>query len=174
MNNNTDKQDEEVKLNLTSKDGTNVKFKVKKDDVIDILLGLGFGSNLNENKIPGKSKPIEVNSSISNHKQSTNIKLVEGSKIERIKILIRSISKNPSHWFTSKDILALYEQHIGESISLSTVSTYLSRLEHQQILEKRGSKKDLEYCLRTSELELIPVYDLVEKKFISVNKKVSK
>ena len=174
MNNNIDKQDEDVKLNLTSKDGTNVKFKVKKNEVIDVLLGLGFGSNSSDSKKSGKIKPIEINSSIFNQKQIMNNKLTESSKIERIKILIRSISKNPSHWFTSKDILGLYEQHIGEPISLSTVSTYLSRLEHQQILEKRGSKKDLEYCLRSSELELIPLYDLVEKKFVSVNKKISK
>ncbi len=169
MNQDNDEQDDMIKLKLTSKDGTNVRFKVKKDEVVDILIGLGFGPEEPNSMQPKKSKKIRKELQLQN--SSTEKILSENSKIEQIKILIRSISKNPGHWFTSKDILALYEQHIGEIISLSTVSTYLSRLEHQQILEKRGSKKDLEYCLKSSELELIPLYDLVEKKFISMNKK---
>jgi len=48
------------------------------------------------------------------------------SKIDKIKHLIEK--RFPFGWFRSKEIQEAYEEEFNESISLSTVSTYLSRL----------------------------------------------
>lgn len=168
LNFNNDESKKKIKLNLTSKDGRNVELEGSKNEVLDLLLGLGFGPD-------SHMKHQNVNSSASSHlndsSRSNSYDLQDMTKIERIKILIRSLSTKPGHWFTSKDILSMYDNFIDEPISLSTVSTYLSRLETQHILQKRGSKKDLEYCLLNNQLELVPQYDFLEKRFISVNKR---
>ena len=168
LNFNNDESNKRIKLNLTSKDGRNAELEGSKKEVLDLLLDLGFGPDLPQKHnitIPSTS------SNSNNSNRSTSYDLQDMSKIERIKILIRSLSSNPGHWFTSKDILSMYEKFIDEPISLSTVSTYLSRLEGQGILQKRGSKKDLEYSLLSDQLELVPQYDFLEKRFISINKR---
>ena len=52
--------------------------------------------------------------------------VASGSKFERIQFLIRKLF--PIVWFSSKDIQSAYEQEFKEPISLSTASTYLSRM----------------------------------------------
>ena len=81
--------------------------------------------------------------------------ILELSKVERLKLLIRSTYKYG--WFSAKDILSLYQEYLGE-ISSSTVSTYLSRLCEEEVLSKRGSRRDLEYMLQPEQLENIPEY----------------
>ena len=159
---------EKMKFSLTSKDGRNASFEVTNNEIIDLLFRLGFGPEQTSSKGPSISKTPNFNSKTEDIFSEFNLQI--NTKIERIKILIRSLSTNPGHWFTSKDIVSLYEQHVGESIKLSTVSTNLSRLETQGILQKRGSKKDLEYCLNSQELESLPLYDLIEKRFVPSKK----
>jgi hypothetical protein len=48
------------------------------------------------------------------------------SKFERIQNLVRKLF--PLVWFSSKDVQQAYEQEFKEPITLSTVSTYLSRM----------------------------------------------
>ncbi len=50
-------------------------------------------------------------------------------------------------WFTSKEIQYAYEQEYKEPISLSTISTYLSRLANNGMLMKTGSQNSLKYKL---------------------------
>ena len=48
------------------------------------------------------------------------------SRLEKVQLVIQ---KNfPLIWFSSKDFQSIYEQELKEPISLSTVSTYLSRM----------------------------------------------
>ena len=168
----SDETNKKIKINLTSKDGRNAEVEFSsenKSDALELLLKLGFGpESSNKQSLNLKSFTKEKTNSRLN-KPTHNLE--DRTKLEQIKILIKSLSQKPGHWFTSKDILDLYEQHVNEHISLSTVSTYLSRLETQHILQRRGSKKDLEYCLNIQELESIPLYDLVEKRFISIKEK---
>jgi predicted transcriptional regulator len=77
------------------------------------------------------------------------------SKIDKMKLLIRSTYKYG--WFSAKDIHSLYQEYLGE-ISASTVSTYLARLFSETILNRRGSKRDLEYMLNSHQLKKIPEY----------------
>ncbi len=77
---------------------------------------------------------------------------------ERVKRLIRSALKHG--WFNSKDILELYQHYMDENIALSTISTYLARLAKEEVLERRGSRSNLEYRMKSAMLEIIPEIEL--------------
>ena len=51
----------------------------------------------------------------------------------------------PLVWFSSKDIQSVYEQELKEPVSLSTVSTYLSRMACKGFLLRNGSSNNLKY-----------------------------
>ncbi|MBS7634454.1 hypothetical protein KEJ34_03010 [Candidatus Bathyarchaeota archaeon] len=75
------------------------------------------------------------------------------SKIERVILLIK---KNfPIVWFTAKEIQKVYEKEIGETISLSAVSTYLSRLADKGILMKTKNNNRVIFRLISKELKEI-------------------
>jgi hypothetical protein len=160
MGEKNNKSQDKLRFTLTSRNGTKAKLEVSQQEMVNILKELGFGSD---------SKPTRIENNHSNKplsnkdKEKTDNFLNDFSKFERVKILIRSISKNSGQWFTSKDILGLYEKYLTDRVSLSTISTYLSRLESQKILFKRGSKRDLEYCLNRTALDSIPEINLLEK-----------
>ncbi|MFQ6086845.1 MAG: hypothetical protein ACE5OV_02380, partial [Candidatus Bathyarchaeia archaeon] len=54
---------------------------------------------------------------------------------------LRSILEKhfPIVWFSSRDAQLVYEQEFKEPISLSTVSTYLSRMADRGVLSKSGT-----------------------------------
>jgi hypothetical protein len=61
------------------------------------------------------------------------------------------LQKNfPLVWFCSKDIQSFYEQELKEPISLSTVSTYLSRLASKGFLVRTGGPNDMKYKVSTA------------------------
>ena len=65
------------------------------------------------------------------------------SKFSKIKFVIE---KNfPYSWFSSKELLLVYEQEFNKPISLSTVSTYLARLTDRGFLMKTGAVHDRKY-----------------------------
>lgn len=74
--------------------------------------------------------------------------------IDRLKHLIRASIK--MGWANSREIKELYEYHFQTEVSLSTISTYLKRLSEEGILEKRGSKSNLEYRLSPAWHDQIP------------------
>ncbi|MHA2334348.1 MAG: hypothetical protein ACXAEU_20140 [Candidatus Hodarchaeales archaeon] len=76
-------------------------------------------------------------------------------KIDRLKFLVRS--KLPYGWFNSKEVCELYKDVI-EDIPFSTVSTYLKRLTEDDILIRKGEKKNMEYRLNPDVHDQIPVY----------------
>ena len=51
----------------------------------------------------------------------------------------------PLIWFSSKDVQSVYEQELKEPVSLSTVSTYLSRLAVKGMLLRTGGPNNLKY-----------------------------
>jgi hypothetical protein len=65
------------------------------------------------------------------------------SRFEKVSIIIQK--HFPLVWFSSKDIQSIYEQELKEPISLSTVSTYLSRMTTKGLLLKTGSQNSLKY-----------------------------
>ena len=65
------------------------------------------------------------------------------SRFEKVQLVIQ---KNfPLIWFCSKDIQSVYEQELKEPVSLSTVSTYLSRMASKGMLLRTGGPNNLKY-----------------------------
>jgi predicted transcriptional regulator len=75
------------------------------------------------------------------------------SKIERVILIIK---KNfPIVWFTAKEVQEVYEKEIGEPISLSAISTYLSRLADKGMLMKTKNANRIVFRLISKELKEI-------------------
>jgi len=71
---------------------------------------------------------------------------VSESSLSRFDRLRSVIHKNfPLVWFSSRDIQSVYEQELREPISLSTVSTYLSRMAGKGLLLRTGESNNLRY-----------------------------
>lgn len=71
----------------------------------------------------------------------------ELSKIEKVHLVVE---KNfPLGWFSSKELQTVYENQFNEPISLSTTSTYLSRLTTRGFLIKKGGSNQLRYKITT-------------------------
>jgi hypothetical protein len=69
--------------------------------------------------------------------------LMPSSRFEKVKSVIQ---KNlPLVWFSSHDVQSVYEQEMKEPITLSTVSTYLSRLAAKGFLVRTGDANNLRY-----------------------------
>ena len=69
------------------------------------------------------------------------------SKFDRVRRVVEK--RFPVVWFTSRDIHAMYEQEFKEPISLSTVSTYLSRMADRGILFESGMSNRRRYRIAT-------------------------
>jgi len=71
----------------------------------------------------------------------------ELSKQDKVRLLV---GRNfPIVWFSSKDVQDLYEKELKEPISLSTVSTYLSRMADRGILAKSSASNKRRYRIIT-------------------------
>ena len=65
------------------------------------------------------------------------------SRFEKVHLVIQ---KNfPLIWFSSKEIQSVYEQELKEPVSLSTISTYLSRMATKGLLLRTGGPNNLKY-----------------------------
>ena len=72
----------------------------------------------------------------------------ETSKIDKVRLVAE---KNfPIGWFSSKDMRDAYENQFNEPISLSTASTYLSRLTDRGYFIKKGSSNQMRYRIMTA------------------------
>ncbi|MCL1971095.1 MAG: hypothetical protein FWF66_06545 [Candidatus Bathyarchaeota archaeon] len=82
-----------------------------------------------------------------NGEQTTNNTVAPFSKNHsRFEKVQMTIQKNfQLIWFTSKDIQTNYEQTLQESISLSTVSTYLARMTKKGLLMRTGTGNSVKY-----------------------------
>jgi hypothetical protein len=69
-------------------------------------------------------------------------------KIEKVQL---AAEKNfPVGWFSSKDLQAAYEKQFNEPISLSTASTYLSRLTDRGFFIRSGASNQRRYRIMTA------------------------
>jgi len=69
------------------------------------------------------------------------------SKFDKVRLIIDE--NFPIIWFSSRDIQSAYEQEFKEPISLSTVSTYLSRMADRGVLAKSGMSNRWRYRVMT-------------------------
>ena len=79
---------------------------------------------------------------------STPGSVLSSNKLSRFEKVRLVIQKNfPLVWFSSKDVQSMYEQELKEPVSLSTVSTYLSRMTNRGLLLRAGEGSNLKYKL---------------------------
>lgn len=67
---------------------------------------------------------------------------------DRLEIFVRE--EFPESWFSSNELKDRYEA-ASDEIKLSTVSTYLSRMYYDGVLERRGNRTQRQYRLVTEE-----------------------
>jgi len=71
----------------------------------------------------------------------------ELSKLDKVRLVVEK--SFPIGWFSSRDIQSAYEEEFKEPISLSTVSTYLSRMADREILANNGTSNRRRYRIMT-------------------------
>lgn len=64
---------------------------------------------------------------------------------EKVRLAVER--KLPVGWFGSEDVRNAYETCFGEVVGLSTISTYLTRMSAQGVLERGGSAARRRYRL---------------------------
>ena len=67
-----------------------------------------------------------------------------GTIMDRLESFIRYEFSNT--WFTTQELRERYET-VADDIKLSTVSTYLSRMNRDGLLDKRGNRNNRQYSL---------------------------
>ena len=74
----------------------------------------------------------------------------EASKLSKFDRVRQVVEKHfPIVWFTSRGVQSTYEQKFKQPISLSTVSTYLSRMANRGILAESGTSNRRRYRITT-------------------------
>lgn len=78
-----------------------------------------------------------------------------GTLMDRLESFIKFEFSNT--WFTTQELRERYET-VADDIKLSTVSTYLSRMNRDGMLDKRGNRNNRQYRLiEMTDAEMIPV-----------------
>ena len=70
------------------------------------------------------------------------------SKFEKVRSIVQK--SFALIWFSSRDVQTVYETELKEPISLSTVSTYLSRMANRGLLLRVGASNNLKYKIGSS------------------------
>jgi len=112
------------------------KVKVDVSDKEGNKFTVTFEGRVTRQKVIQLLDLVEILGSVSSATEVNN-SFPEGSKFGKVLQLIEK--RFPVGWFSSKDIQSIYENIHGESIGLSTVSTYLNRLAQRGMLYKSGS-----------------------------------
>jgi hypothetical protein len=80
---------------------------------------------------------------VTNREAAGSPSLTSSSRLDKVRAVIQK--SFPLVWFSSRDIQTVYEQEMKEPISLSTVSTYLSRMAGKGFLIRTGENNNLRY-----------------------------
>ncbi len=111
-----------VKIDIFDKDGNKISISLE--------------GNITRKKVLHILDLIELLSGASN--SETLITKPGKSKYDKLQFLIEK--EFPISWFSSEQIHIAYEDSYVEPISISTVSTYLSRLTKHGFLLRKGSR----------------------------------
>lgn len=120
---------------------------------VDVVDGSGnrytvtFAGSVTRDKAIRLLEIIELLGGIPNATQEEDRTFSNLSKMDKVRLIVKKYF--PIVWFSSKDVWSIYEQNLKEPISLSTVSTYLSRLACCGILVKSGNSNNWRYRLIT-------------------------
>ena len=131
--------------------GTKVTLTVEGDDS---PFTEGFLSTVLGALQPALKEQTEGSMNSQDDHLSSQMSYPEMTTKERVKHLVRTYLKHG--WFDSKEVLELYRHYLDDDVPPSTISTYLGRLTKENVLERRGSRTNLHYRLKPSQLEKIP------------------
>jgi len=120
---------------------------------VDVVDGNGnrytvtFAGNVTRDKAVRLLEIVELLGGMPRTDQEENQTSPGLSKMDKIRLVVEKYF--PIVWFSSRDVQSMYEQDLKEPTSLSTVSTYLSRLVDQGILTRSGSSNNWRYRILT-------------------------
>lgn len=77
----------------------------------------------------------------------------EMSKIDKVRFIVEK--HLPLVWFSAKEAQPIYEREAKEPVSLSTISTYLSRLANRGVLSKTRNSNRVQYRVVSNALQKI-------------------
>jgi len=119
------------------------KFKIEFFDEDGSRFTVSIEGNVSRSKITRILDMIEFMGSLPS--ESEIEEEVGRTKFERVKKLVESRFQNS--WFSSRDVKFAYEDEYGESIPLSTISTYLQRMHKNGFLQRSISQNQHVYRL---------------------------
>lgn len=95
---------------------------------------------------------VELLGGVPNESQTSNNGTVAATTVSSRFEKVRNVIQKhfPLVWFSSKDIQSFYENELREPISLSTVSTYLSRMANKGWLLRAGDSNNLRYKIAST------------------------
>ena len=89
---------------------------------------------------------VELLGGMPNEKSNSTIYPLSNKQLSKYNKVQMTVQKYfPIVWFSSREIQSIYEEEFQEPIGLSTVSTYLARMEKRGILIRTGTHKNLKY-----------------------------
>lgn len=119
---------------------------------VDVIDGNGnhytvaFAGNVTRDKAIRLLEIVELLGGIPDNANETS-QARDLSKFDKIRLIIEK--HFPIVWFSSKEVQAVCEQELKKPISLSTISTYLSRFAERGVLVKSGSSCNMRYRIMT-------------------------
>lgn len=131
-------------------DGTIIRIPSGDTESLKTTLALVTGKDVK----PGEGEK-EIQKITSIHE------LIAASKIERVASIIRNHYPE-GDWFTSNEVCELYEIIFREGIKMSTVSTYLSRLADENLLNRKGSVSQRLYSVTKKLIEIFGELKVLE------------
>jgi len=118
------------------------RFKIEFLDEDGSRFTISIEGNVSRDKITRILDMIDFMGSLSGEPE---VEEVGRTKFERVKKIVES--RFHDSWFSSRDVKFAYEDEYGESIPLSTISTYLQRMHRNGLLQRSGSQNQHIYRL---------------------------
>ncbi len=123
----------------------NKKIKIEFFDNDGVKHTIALEGSISRDKIARILDYVELMGGIYSAEKPSSLIQEDNNKFEKVKRLL--LYNFSDKIFVSKDVQKAYLEFYGESLSLSTVSTYLSRLADRNFLVKTGSPGEWRYAL---------------------------
>ncbi|MCL2289224.1 MAG: hypothetical protein FWC34_00735 [Bacteroidetes bacterium] len=136
---------------------TTRKMRVELSDNDGNRYTIAFEGQMTRDKVLRILDLVDLLGGIPNESQGTNnINQIHTNTFSRFEKVYMVVQKNfPIIWFTSKDIQTIYEHELKEPISLSTASTYLTRMTKKSLLIRTGTGNSVKYKVAPNSLQTV-------------------
>ncbi len=121
------------------------KIKIEFFDSDGVKHTIALEGSISREKIAKILDYVELMGGAYSSEKPLSYQIQEDNKFEKVKKLL--LYNFSDKIFVSKDVQKAYFDFYGEPISLSTISTYLSRLTDRNFLVKTGSSGEWRYAL---------------------------